>query len=97
MAKFRFRSFEIDAWLFEGTLDGAPDWVLDRKVTVDNGNLYIPRGNSNQEIPTGWWLFVASDTLYGMDPEDFDRQYEPVANVVTEVVAKPKVTKKTKA
>jgi|688.fasta_scaffold25162_9 hypothetical protein len=98
MAKFRFRSFEIEAWLFEGTLDGAPTWVLDKGVTAENNNLYIPRTSTNQEIPAGWWVFLASDTLYGMDPEDFDRQYEAVESsaVVSDTAPKPK-TKKTKA
>lgn len=96
MAKFRFKTFEVEAWFFEGTLDGAPDWVLDKKVTVEGDKLYIPRGNHNQEVYAGWWLFLASDTLYGMDPEDFDRQYEPVVDVVT-TAPKPKPVKKTKA
>jgi len=77
------RTFEVEAWKFEGNLKKAPAWAKD-KITINEDDVeFTDPGNNNYKIENGWMIIKNHhEHVIAMPETAFDVQFEPLDTTV---------------
>lgn len=76
MGLFRKKPVEVEAWQFNGTLDGAPEWM---KGLYAFDHITIPTLEGNMIASPGDWIIRGvTGELYPCKPDIFELTYERV-------------------
>lgn len=76
MSRFRKRPVEVEAWQFNGSLDGAPDWMTGL-YAFDHITIQTLEGAMTAS-PGDWIIQGVQGEIYPCKPDIFAATYEPV-------------------